>query len=374
MKPRRSVIIYRDTLLGPYETFIKQQAESLRTFSPVYVGLRRASGLSLPESQVRILCGSGVFGKLQRGRFKMLGSSVRQQRAIARESPALIHAHFGQDGCDVIQLARALCIPLLVTFHGWDVTEGDDRLPRRYVRRRDLLGAYAARLICVSEFVRNRALAKGFPAAKAVVHYTGIDTEFFRADPTVGRCPIVLFVGRLIPNKGCAYLIRALAAVQKVRPGVRLVVIGDGPLRKELEAHASAVLAEYEFLGVQSPAIVREWMNRSAVFCVPSVTIDRGVSEGFGMVFAEAQAMGLPVVSFVTGGIPEAVAHDQSGLLVPERDWEGLAMKLSILLGNQALWQQFSEAGQARVARLFDSQKQAVSLEKIYEDVLTESG
>jgi colanic acid/amylovoran biosynthesis glycosyltransferase len=370
MNSIRTVIVYRDTLLAHSETFIRAQAESLHCFRPLYVGLRRRVGLRLPESRVCILCGSGILGKLQRARFKLLGSSVAQQRALARETPALIHAHFGPDACDVIPLARALDIPLVVSFHGYDITASDDYLPRLYVRRRDLLKASGARFICISEFIRNKVVARGFPVEKTVVHYTGIDTDFFRANPNVRRCPTVLFVGRLAPEKGCEYLIRAMTPVQAVVPGAKLVLIGDGPLRKDLEQQAAALLHSFKFLGVQSPAVVREWMNLSTVFCCPSVASATRDGEGFGMVFAEAQAMGLPVVACATGGIPEAVAHEQTGLLVPQRDWETLATKLLLLLQNRELWERFSEAGRARVEERFDIRTQAAVLESIYDSVL----
>ena len=312
------------------------------------------------------------MGKVQRVRFKLLGPSLVQQRRLARESPILIHAHFGPDACDAMSLARALDVPLVVSLHGYDVAASDDSLPWLYLRRRDLLRVQGSRFICVSEFIRNEALKKGMPAEKTLVHYTGIDTDLFRPDPTIPRCPIVLFVGRLAPNKGCDYLIRAMVHVQRVMPEIRLVIIGDGPLRERLEEQACAVLDNVEFLGVQSPEVVSEWMNRARVFSVPSVTIESGEAEGFGMAFAEAQGMGLPVVSFAIGGVSEVVAHDQTGFLVSERDWEALAAKVLVLLQSQALWSQFSEAGKARVEKLFDIRKQAIILENIYENVLVE--
>ena len=372
MNSNRTVIVYRHTLLFPSETFIRGQAESLSRFRPLYVCLRRAPGLSLPESQIHLLCRNGITGKVQRARFRLLGPSLSQQQKLARESPTLIHAHFGPDGCEVISLARALDIPLVVSLHGYDITGGDDHLTRWYLRRRGLLKASGARFICVSDFIRREALARGFPAEKTVVHYTGIDTDFFRPDPNVVRCPIILFVGRLVPLKGCEYLIRAMTRVQEVMPETRLVVIGQGPLRKKLEEQAAALLHNFEFLGSQPPEVVRDWMNRAKVLSTPSVIAESGKAEGFGMVFAEAQAMGLPVVSFATGGIPEVVAHEQTGFLVSTQDWEALAAKLLLLLQNHDLWSQFSEAGPARVKALFNIRKQATILENIYESVLTD--
>ena len=86
-------------------------------------------------------------------------------------------------------------------------------------------------------------------------------------------------------------------------------------------------LRTINFWGSRSPAVVKNWMNRAMVFCTPSLTAESGDAEGFGMVFAEAQAMGLPVVSFASGGIPEVVADRQTGFLVRERDWQSLADK-----------------------------------------------
>src|SRR5262249_33500233 len=155
----------------------------------------------------------------------------------------------------------------------------------------------AAKFLCVSDFVRQKLLARGFPPEKTEVHYIGVDTAFFQPEATVPRSKLVLFVGRLVENKGCDFLLRAMGAVQVTQPDAELVVIGDGHLQGRLENQAAELhLRNYRFLGMQPPAVVREWLNRARVFCVPSVEIASGASEGFGLVFAEAQSMGVPVV------------------------------------------------------------------------------
>ncbi len=83
-------------------------------------------------------------------------------------------------------------------------------------------------------------------------------------------------------------------------------------------------------------------MSRAAVFCVPSVVAASGDAEGFGMVFIEAQAMGLPVVSTLSGGIPEAVKNGETGLLVAERDSAALAGAILRLIEDEELWQRYS--------------------------------
>ena len=372
MNSNQTLIIYRDELLGASETFIRAQAESLRRFSPFFLGLRRTPGLALPDDRLRIISRPGLVGKAQRARFKLLGPSGRLLRKLAGVHPVLIHAHFGPDATNALPVADGLGIPLVTTFHGYDATVADKHLPALYLKRRNLLKARGARILCVSEFIRRRLAENGFPAEKLLVHYTGIDTEFFRPAPHIHRSPLVLFVGRLVAKKGCHYLVRAMSRVQEVVPGAKLVVIGDGPLRQELQAQACAILKNFEFLGGQEPSAVKGWMNRASVFCTPSIVAVSGDAEGFGMVFAEAQSMGLPVVSFASGGIPEAVAHQETGFLAKERDWEALAASLILLLQNPQLWARFSRAGQSRVRRLFNIHSQTNLLEAIYEQVLTE--
>ena len=164
-----------------------------------------------------------------------------------------------------------------------------------------------------------------------------------------------------------------MARVQEQVPEAKLVVIGAGPMRASLEELAAGCLKNYQFLGLRPQREVRDWMNRAKVFSVPSFTTPVGTSEGFGLVFAEAQAMGLPVASFSTGGIPEAVAHNVTGFLTAERDTEGLAANIARLLLDHTLWHQFSDAAAKRARELFDLQQQTRKLEKIYDRLLMQS-
>ena len=110
-------------------------------------------------------------------------------------------------------------------------------------------------------------------------------------------------------------------------------------------------------------------MNRAKVFCVPSVEIQSGASEGFGIVFAEAQSMGLPVASFSTGGISEAVKHQETGLLAPQRDFRKLAAHIHLLLTDGVAWSRMSNAGREHVKKNFDLANQTRLLKSVYDDV-----
>lgn len=372
MNNQPTAIIYKQQLLPYSETFVQNQAEALQNFQPYYVGSRiLKNGLSTPKERTLVVNQGGLLGKIDEINSKIWRFNPKFIKQLINLNPVLIHAHFGSDAVIALPLSRRLNIPLLVTFHGSDITVKNQFVKPSlnkfiYFKRLKALKQEAQLFIAVSEFIKEKLIKAGFPTEKVVVHYIGIDTKQFQLNPVVQRRPLVLFVGRLIENKGCEYLIQAMSKVQAIMPEVELVVIGDGLLLPSLQQLAKKKLRRYQFLGVQPPEAVRVWMNQSKVFCVPSVTISSGASEAFGLVFAEAQAMGLPVVSFATGGVPEAVADGKTGLLTAERDSEGLAVNILRLLCNQELWQQFSQQAQERVCSLFDLQKQTQALESLY--------
>jgi colanic acid/amylovoran biosynthesis glycosyltransferase len=385
LRPKPTVAIFVEPLLAPSMTFVRAQASALTEFTAIYVSPQWASpSLELPPDRTVVLCSdpgaSKFLNRLRQVPFKVAGYDPFFFRRVAAHHPTLLHAHFGPAGLTALPLARWLKIPLIVTFHGFDVTVADAHLARShyrvraYLRNRHVLEKEAALFIAVSRFVRKQLIARGFPEERILVHYTGVDRNFFVPAPSVLRGPVVLFVGRLTEKKGCAHLLQAMREVEDAVPAAELVVIGDGPLRDELEAVAKRTLRKCRFLGWLPAEAVRQWMNRARVFCVPSVRAPSGDGEGFGMVFAEAQAMGLPVASFSSGGVPEAVLDGATGLLAPEGDWRALAGNILALLKNDNLWSMMSEAGQRRVEQLFDLRKQTANLEEIYESFLEPSG
>jgi glycosyltransferase involved in cell wall biosynthesis len=369
---RPSILIYRSNLLPLSETFVLSQPEAFEHFTPHFVGCSRVDGLSLPEGRSHVIDEAGIWGSTRKTMYRLFGLAPGLTRKLYCLKPALVHAHFGLDSVPALRLARRLGIPLVVTFHGFDATMKDGYARehsydyRRYLRWREKIQKEASLFVAVSEFLRERLIQQGFPSEKIAVHYVGVDTRLFTPDLTVSRSPMVLFTGRLVDSKGCDYLIQAMALVQRDIPEASLVVIGNGPLRNRLEQMASGYLNNYQFLGARNQSEIRYWMNRAKVFSVPSFTTPTGTSEGFGLAFAEAQAMGLPVASFATGGIPEAVEHDVTGFLAKERDVEGLANNIRHLLMDDLLWGQFSLAARQRTRECFDLREQTAKLEHMY--------
>ncbi|HIK18188.1 MAG TPA: glycosyltransferase [Leptolyngbyaceae cyanobacterium M33_DOE_097] len=372
------VIFFTGLLLPPSETFIRAQGEAMQQFTAFYVGSRRVPGLALPRDRTYAVNSGNYWGVVAEAAFKLTGYAPALYRKIQQLKPALIHAHFGVNGALALPIAKKLNLPLVTTFYGLDATLDQAKATqnslttRAYFRRQVALKRETRLFIAVSDFIRQKLLTQGFPPERVITHYYGVDTQLFQPGPNAVREPVVLFVGRLVEKKGCEYLIQAMAQIQVSQPEVKLVIVGDGRLRAELEAIAAQQLRNYSFLGIQPPEVCRQWMQRSQVIVVPSVTAANGDAEGLPTVVLEAQAIGLPVVATVHAGIPEAVIHAETGMLAPERDWQQLANCILHVLNNSDLWQRLSQQAQKRVRQHFDLCKQTQRLEKLYEQVLVE--
>jgi len=218
-------------------------------------------------------------------------------------------------------------------------------LERRNARRADLV-------LSTSHYCCERIHAHyGVPSERLRQVPEGIDLALWQpadnAAAAADREPFrVLCVARQYPRKRIADLITAFATVVQRLPQARLTVIGDGPEHGDLVAlvRRLALEGQVELLGaLASDAEVRAWYGRASVFCLPSE------QEGFGIVFLEAMAAGLPVVSTTAAAIPEVVPHGQAGLLVPPRDPAALAGALLQLLEDPALQQRCRSFGRTHV-------------------------
>jgi glycosyltransferase involved in cell wall biosynthesis len=360
------VLVFKETLLPPSETFILSQVCALTRFTPKMIGLEPArASLRLPEESILLSKTLSSLSQLRAKVYRRTGVAPSFHRQARRFGPDLIHAHFGHGGKSALYLARALGIPLVTTLHGADVTVRN-RFPSLY---KELIEE-GALFLCDSSYLRDCAIALGFPTDKLLVHYIGVDRKQFVRGSSRSAGDDILFVGRLVEKKGCEYLLRAIQLVQHRVSRSDVTIIGDGPLRPHLEALARELGVHCHFAGLQPATVIRQRLQETRIFCAPSVTAENGDSEGLGIVFAEAQAMGVPVVSSLHGGIPEVVVNGKTGILVPERDHIALADAITTLLRDRDLWQSFHMAAPIHIQDKFDLEKQTALLERRYESVL----
>jgi glycosyltransferase involved in cell wall biosynthesis len=363
------VLVYRSDILPPSETFIKEQMLAYSNWRGLLVGHHLLHQLSLDGLEINLLAPSGPKAKWQR-----LGLGLV---VLRRARPNLLHAHFGPEAVSAAPLGRALHLPMLVTLHGYDINidrqwwedgHGGEAM-RSYPRRLlELAARPRVHFTAVSHALRARAIAFGIPPQKVSVGYIGIDTKKFVPGPMplCERPPHVLFVGRLVEKKGCEFLLHAMRIVRGYVPSAELTIIGDGPLRAELETLARALGSHARFCGALPPEGVKAELDRAQIFCLPSVRAVNGDAEGFGLVLLEAQAAGVPVVSSAFGGAAEGVLHGETGYRFEERDVDALAKHLTDLLLHPDRAAAMGHAARRFASAAFDIRKCIAGLERLY--------
>lgn len=376
----REVAIFRHNLFRISEPFIAGQAQHLRRYKPLYLGrMRFGRGPDGAESLVlQDLVGSWPLARIG---WQMLSRNPRPYlRLLQGHRPSLIHAHFGIEGVYALPLARRLGIPLVTTFHGFDATLANWVLLgspawAQYPMLRRTLAREGDLFICASSFIRERLLAMGFPEARTHTLYIGVDCRTIRPRDHAEEVPVILHVARLVEVKGTRYLLRAFAIVARRREGIKLVIIGDGPLGRSLRSLAASlgVKDRVQFLGALCHADVLAWMRKAAMLVLPGVHTATGRVEGLGLVLLEAAATGVPVIGCGVGGIPEGVIDGRTGYLVPERDPDALALRIGELLDRPAMRHRMGAEGRAFVERCFDIERQTARLETLYDTLLPNS-
>ena len=358
-----NILVFRDKLLLPSEGFIKTNYAAFDAANLVYLASQfgwRAAELDGQSMET-------ASGAIQRFLFKQTGHTSRLAD-LRQLAPQSVHAHFGRGGALALPVARALGVPLYVTFHGGDATKETHRrsrlIPTIYQRRLSRLQAYASGFLCVSRFVADRLAAQGFPKSKLITHYIGIDVAHMTPpDQRNGR---LLFFGRLVDKKGVDILLAAMRRLQNVRDGKMpgLDIAGAGPLEGALRAQA-ADLPSVRFLGWKTPQQLRSIMRTAQAAVVPSRIAADGDCEGLPTVVLESIRAGLPVVATYHAGIPEIIRDQKTGFLVPENDPDALASALLAVMQPGDHIQQMVANAQARLQKKFNAATQSKKLQRI---------
>ncbi|MFT5502512.1 MAG: colanic acid/amylovoran biosynthesis glycosyltransferase [Gammaproteobacteria bacterium] len=365
MTPKK-VAIFRKRLLSYSETFIADQGQKLPGYQAFFCGYHPDhTGISLlANSERTILDEVSMLPAFDKFRLRSrLGGAQNWINKIKASAPQLIHAHFFNDGYDACRFAPRFNIPVITTLHGHDITKHQNATRQDFFSQVD-------RVIAVSDFIAEQALAKGCPEKKLVQHYIGIDLERFNQQKNETETPDLLFVGRLVEKKGCTYLLQALEKLTPRFPDINLTIVGEGHLRETLQQEAISRNLNVEFVGAQTAEQIRERLSRCWLFVAPSITANSGDAEGLGMVFLEAQALQTPVISFKSGGVVEAVKDGETGLLCNEKDVHTLSDNIAALLTDYTLRHSIGLNGRHRVESLFDVRKQCAKLETIYDEVI----
>jgi glycosyltransferase involved in cell wall biosynthesis len=283
----------------------------------------------------------------------------RAEQMFAGVGPfSVLHAHDWLVGLAAHALRRRYGLPLVTTVHDVAVGKYLGRLDRdqQYISFTERwLGKISDCIICCSEHVKQELVScYRADAARVEVIPCGVDPAAFDAEVNLDAFRsvfarpderLLLYVGRLDPEKGVQTLLDAFGRLAAARRELRLVVVGEGKLRPGLQQEAAGLgLGErVTFLGYVAPPALAAVYRMAEVVVVPSLY------EPFGLVALEAMASGTPVVASSAGGLAEIIT-EEVGLLVPPGNAEALAQAIACVLDDASCSNRLAAAGRARVA------------------------
>jgi len=367
-------VVYAETLGNPSEVWIYRQVRELGI--PVLTHEHRDPE-TFPYDRVAVVpktrtaadrARTALRWLRDRHRYHLPASTERALERRLRELEAtLLHAHYGPAALRVLPVARTLRLPLVTTFHGFDMSSlpAVDPSYRRALRS---LFAAARRIVAVSQVMRDRLVELGCPADRIAVISMGVPISAPRPPHPETSVVRVVTVARLHPKKGVPDLVDAVAKARAAGATLELDIVGDGPERAAVERRieAGGLRAAVRLHGVLSPAAVSRLLAAADLFALNSRTAPDGDTEGLPVSVLEAMEASLCVIATRHGGIAEAVSDGDSGVLVPERDTDELAKALLRMSLDRAAREAMGRAGRVRVARDYDERKSAEQLQELY--------
>ncbi len=292
--------------------------------------------------------------------------ALREIHAALQElRPELLATHSSKAGILGRLAGRSLRVPVVFTVHGWAFTPGVPPLHAAVYRQLErLVGPLASKIITVSEFDRRLGLAARIADEdRMVTVHNGMPDipDSLRADPARTPARLVM-VARFGVQKDHATLLGALARLQQ--HAWELDLIGDGPLRGEIESLAASLGlgARVRFLG-QRTDVDQILANAQISLLVTNW-------EGFPLSILESMRAGLPVVASAVGGIEESVGDEENGYLVPRGEIEPLRERIERLLTSPALRARMGAAGRTRFEQNFTLERSVSRTLDVYRDAL----
>lgn len=285
-------------------------------------------------------------------KFGLTATEEAIAESFLKKEIQCILAEYGPSGVMILPIAKALDIPLVVHFHGYDAVRKDVILDLK--ADYDEMFEYASAIIAVSKAMREKLIALGCPEEKVILNTYGPHPDFEKVDATLQSDQFV-GVGRFTDKKAPYYTILAFKEVLQKFPNARLIIGGDGSLYD-----ACLNLTKYHNIdhAVSLPgAIQREdyidLLKNARAFVQHSITPSSGDMEGTPLSVLEAQAAGVPVISTRHAGIPDVVLEGETGLLSEEHDVASMAKHMIQLLENKTLAVEMGKKGKERVDGFF---------------------
>ena len=378
------VASYCTTFLKPEMRHIYRQVTGLRRYSTFVMTRERKEEAQFPFADVEVIPRARKnFVKRFWLKYVRLLPPVYYRgelqvliKLLKRRPADLMHIYFGHTGVHLLPFIQEWKQPCVVSFHGMDIQprpqqEGFDAQMQELLKKVPLVLARSRSLMAELEKL-------GCAKEKLRLNRTGIPLQDFpfhqRPMPADGSWRFVQAC-RLIEKKGLKTALRAFAEFHAAHPKAKFLIAGDGPMKAELEAMIGelGLRDSVEMHGFLAQSELAALYRGAHVFLHPSEMPPDQNQEGVPNSMLEAMATGLPVVATTHGGIPEAVTHERTGLLVPERDPSALHAALCAITADSAQLYISGQAASRAVREEFEQGKQIERLENFYDEA-RESG
>jgi len=296
---------------------------------------------------------------------------------IGRGPYDIIHCQYGPNGNLALSIKEtgALKGKIITSFHGYDISTYVKRMGRHTY---DHLFRAGDLFLCISKYMKDELLSLGCSEDKIMLHRVGVDMDKFNfsAVRSKGHEKIqILTIARLVEKKGISYAIQSIANIAKNLPQINYTIIGDGPLREDINVMIKGLNVEdnVDLLGWMREEEIIEWLYKADILLAPSVTSQNGDKEGIPVAIIEALARGLPVLSTWHSGIPELIEDGKSGVLVPERDVAALTDKIEYLIMHPEMREAMGRNGRSYVEEYHNIRKLNDRLINIYRDLIADN-
>lgn len=290
---------------------------------------------------------------------------------VRKNDSDIIHSHWWiPTGLVGVIIARLTGKPLVITSHGTDIF-----ILGKFVRMKFLarwVFNQAKMITVVSNALKKRLIDDlHISHEKIKVIPMPVDLERFyplKMEKTID----ILCIGRLIERKGIDILVNAVEKLKSYNEGIKTVIIGTGPEKGRLLNMIKEKCLEnnVNFIDTVPNDELIQYYNLSKVFVLPTITDWKGETEGLGVVLLEALSCKTPVVGTDTGGIPDIVKNNETGLLVKEKDVDGLADAIQKLLDDKKLREKIAEKGYEYARTMFNPKKISSEFLDVYNDLI----
>lgn len=298
-----------------------------------------------------------------------------------KDTPNLVHAHFGPNGHYILPYVRFLNISLITSFYGSDAYCLQQKEPC-WRNKYKTLFKHGRLFLAEGPAMRQQLIELGCPSEKVVIHHIGVKLEKYKfCDRKPNEEIRLLVCGRFVEKKGILYAIEALKRViSKTKADIRLTIVGDSDSEGTLTDEKRNILDAIKKYEVGNAVTITGYVPHNElmkivyshhILLAPSVHASDGDAEGgFPVILTEVLATGMPVLAFDHCDIPEIIQDGVSGFLVSERDVDALTEKLIYLIEHPEIWPEMGRAGRAHVEANYDSNKLNDRLVEIYKQLL----